>query len=532
MTDWLLGTLAATSLLSLVVLGVREPVRRHFGASVAYALWLLPAARAVFPSFTHTVERMIQPAPPVTWGASPTFVGTGAAAAPSALLTYWPQLVAALWLAGAAAMLARGLLIYCGQRRAILSNAVQIAAIGGIRIVKSDVVRGPMAFGLVDRVIVVPLDFESKFSERQRNLALAHELAHHRSGDIVANLIAFVLLCLQWFNPLAWAAHAAFRFDQEAACDARVLDKADARDRASYGEAIAKAATRRSLLFAGALDQPSTLSRRLKIMTESRSTGRRTGLLLVGGALLTALPLTATSAVHYVDVVAPAPARAASAQIVPQLVISPAQGPAKLAMNVVPSLVMASAPEPASAATKLAALAPATAAAPAPRADVRLKDSDLSIDEDSVWIDGKRKKWEELTPQELKRVRAETIEARKNINEQIAKLPEEMADLERTRAMFQNGDFQRQMVDAREGVQKALAEMDEQAKILRATGQDPEKLKRDLRKTLDELQQTNIDKTVRESLQSIDPEKLRTDIMNGAKELDRIEAKLNQLEQR
>ena len=78
------------------------------------------------------------------------------------------------------------------------------------------------------------------YGKRERRLVLEHELAHHRSGDLVANLFAFVLLCLQWFNPLAWMAHAAFRFDQEAACDARVLDKAAAADRASYGRAIAR----------------------------------------------------------------------------------------------------------------------------------------------------------------------------------------------------------------------------------------------------------------------------------------------------
>ena len=45
MTDWLLGTLLATSGLIVLVLLLREPVRRHFGPRVAYGLWLIPAAR-------------------------------------------------------------------------------------------------------------------------------------------------------------------------------------------------------------------------------------------------------------------------------------------------------------------------------------------------------------------------------------------------------------------------------------------------------------------------------------------------------
>jgi hypothetical protein len=254
-------------------------------------------------------------------------------------------------------------------------------------------------------------------------------------------------------------------------------------------------------------------------MTEStRSKGRTTGLLLVGGALLLALPLTATSAVRYVDVAAPEPVAAPVPVALPASVVAPAP--------VAPSL-----PAPAVRAVKLAALAPAAAAAPRVPG-VILKDSDLSISGDSVWIDGKRKRWEELTPEERARVRAATAQARKTINEQIANLPKQLAEIERSRDMFRSGDFQRQMIDAREGVQRALAEMDAQAKILRATGQDPDKLKRDLQKSLEQIQQTNVEKITRESLESLDPEKIRSQIMSARTSLDEIEARLNQLERR
>ena len=59
MIDWLTSTLIATSGLMALVLVIRNPVRRRFGAGVAYALWLLPAARAILPTFTETVERQV-----------------------------------------------------------------------------------------------------------------------------------------------------------------------------------------------------------------------------------------------------------------------------------------------------------------------------------------------------------------------------------------------------------------------------------------------------------------------------------------
>ena len=65
MTDWLLGTLLATSALIMLVLLVREPVRRRFGSRVAYGLWLIPAARLLMPTLTESVERTVPAAPPL-----------------------------------------------------------------------------------------------------------------------------------------------------------------------------------------------------------------------------------------------------------------------------------------------------------------------------------------------------------------------------------------------------------------------------------------------------------------------------------
>ena len=43
MSGWIIETLIASTLLMLFVLALREPVSRHFGPRIAYALWLLPA---------------------------------------------------------------------------------------------------------------------------------------------------------------------------------------------------------------------------------------------------------------------------------------------------------------------------------------------------------------------------------------------------------------------------------------------------------------------------------------------------------
>ena len=386
MTDWLLGTLFATTGLIVLVLALREPVRRAFGSRVAYGLWLIPAARLLMPTLSQTIERPVGVITPRTFTsqamAEPLLLSSVAQPQPSLIEQAggWPVILLVLWLGVAAGLFAARILAFRRERAAILRNATEIGRVGSIRLVRSPEVSGPLAFGIFDRVIAVPADFEFLFAEHERQLALEHELAHHRSGDLVANLFAFTLLCLQWFNPIAWAAHAAFRFDQEAACDARVLDKAGNVLRSDYGRAIAKATSGRALLFASALDRRTTLQRRLKSMLSNPTAGRRlSGRMMVIVAIGVALPLTATRAIHYVDVpmVSKAPAEPRGAV--------PAQ-----------------------------AVAAALAAQPAKPATPH-QHSNLSVDDGMVTINGQTKKWQDMTPAEKAEVRRSLAQAKADI---------------------------------------------------------------------------------------------------------------------
>ncbi len=302
MTEWLSDTLLATSALLLLVLLIRTPVARHFGAGTAYFLWALPAARLFMPTLTQEVS-----APHI--GTDPAIVETvreaalaaiagGNAAAPTAAATSvdWPMIGLTIWLGGAALLFVVQMFRYAALREEMLCDAVEIDRIDGIRIIQTDRIPGPLAFGLIKRYVAVPREFTRTFSPRERELALAHELAHHRGGDLFANMAAFIFLCLLWFNPLAWMAWSAFRFDQEAACDARVVAGADASTRQSYGRALARTATEGLPAFAMALNNPSTIIQRLRrLMMNETSKGRRlTGKLAILAAAAVALPLTAT----------------------------------------------------------------------------------------------------------------------------------------------------------------------------------------------------------------------------------------------
>lgn len=512
MIAWLTGTLIATSILMALVLAVREPVRRLFGAGVAYALWLLPAARLMMPTLTTTVERTV---PAVPLGDAPVVLGALAADSPSLIDRIgWPEMAAGLWLAGAVLLLVRGALVYRRQRRHVLAEAVQIARLDTIRIVRTYALRGPMAFGLFDRVIALPADFDCRYDERQRRLALDHELAHHRSGDIIANHVAFVLLCLQWFNPIAWLSHRAFRFDQEAACDARVLAKADSPDRAAYGQAIAKAASGRALLFAGALDRPSTLQRRLKTMLESPNRRRRiAGRALVVAGIAIALPMTATWATHYVDV--PAPTIAPIAPIAP---VAPSAAEAPLAPLAAAAIAEAVAPTP-----------PAPPLPPrAPRAPMV---PDLgNITDGTIQIHGRTLRWDQLSKQERAQVRSEIDKARAQLVRDRSHVDRDMAQAREEMAKFHNGDFQREMADARVAMASAIRELDANAADIRRSGQDPEALKAQVRASLREVEQMDVAKMARDAMASVNPDKIKADLEQAEASLARATARLDQLD--
>ena len=496
MIDWLTGTLFATSALVVLVLLVREPVRRHFGARVAYALWLIPAARLLMPTITETIERPAVAATPrlfATQAMNESLLMSSVATPQQSLVEQaggWPTILMVLWLGVAAGLFAARMLAFRRERSAILRNAEEIGRIGSIRLVRSREVSGPLAFGIFDRAIAVPADFETLFAEHEQRLALEHELAHHRSGDLVANLVAFTLLCLQWFNPLAWVAHAAFRFDQEAACDARVLEKRGAGERSDYGRAIAKATSGRALLFASALDRRTTLHRRLKSMLSNPTAGRRlTGRMMVFAAIGVALPLTATRAIHYVDV--PAPLKAV---VAPQAV-------------------------------------PATAAIAAVTAQPASVPSPVNISDDKVTINGQTKRWQDLTPAEKAEVRRSIAQAR----EEISKINREEIQREVRQAMnearINQDELRRELASARAEVDEAMREIDAHAADIRRSGQDPEQIKAIVRASLKSVEAIDVQAITRSAMASVDPAVINAALAAAEAGLEKAEAELERIEE-
>lgn len=300
MIGWAIETLVASSLLMLLVLAIRAPVRRIVGPQIAYALWALP------------LLRMLLPPMPEAWREA----GVAPVAAASELIAHyvildpapvaaaeaglpWAAMAIALWSLGALGFIGWHLVAYsrfCARLTRGARRRTELVE-GRVAMIESDAAAGPLAFGIWRKYVAFPTDFAERYDDLERDLALAHELGHHARGDLAANWAALAVLGIHWFNPIAWRAFRAFRADQEMACDALVLAGRHPALRHAYGRAIVKSAHGGAVSAACHLHTINEIKGRLRMLTRHQKLtpgAARAGLAGIAALTLTGLALTAS----------------------------------------------------------------------------------------------------------------------------------------------------------------------------------------------------------------------------------------------
>jgi beta-lactamase regulating signal transducer with metallopeptidase domain len=345
-------------------LGLRGPVRRRFGARLAYSLWLAPLL-AILALVIPRPEGLFARAEPLRLAVDQVATALNAAViAPAPALVPLPDLLVGFWLAGCAiaalfTALAhkRGMASFGGLSASSPRGALR-AARGGL---------GPAMVGVWRPRLVLPADFETRFDPREQALILAHERHHDLCGDTRINGLVSLICCLNWFNPLVHLAAYLLRVDQELACDAAVVERFPG-ERRTYAQALLKSQLACVPLPLGCTwpgRSPNLLQERLTMLAFN-TPGRRQ--LVAGGALVGALCLGAA-----------ATAWAASGSPAPQVVVKAAARPAAAVLKAVAVQSSAGAAAPtATPAVDEAAVAPtgyiclsnscgAPQAAPAPK---------------------------------------------------------------------------------------------------------------------------------------------------------------------
>lgn len=278
--SWLVSNALIASLLIVVVLVIRRPVARLFGARAAYALWLAPALRLVLPPLPSSVTPDPIGGEAVNWVIE---TGQRAGEVSSAFPSLWMP-----WAIGCGAMLAVRLVAHHRFLNAALAEGRPFNSPGiTYDVIATPAVEGPVATGLVHPLILVPEDFAARFTPEQQHFALWHEQLHHRRGDLWAAAAALVTTSILWFNPFAHLALGAFRRDMESACDAALLTSAGRAAAPAYAETILRCAARpvpRSLCALTSIDE---LKGRLKMLNANHGMlTKMAGLALAGGLVV------------------------------------------------------------------------------------------------------------------------------------------------------------------------------------------------------------------------------------------------------
>ena len=235
--SWVLGLVFTVAL--LVVALLRKPCRRLFGTERAFQLWLLPPLAVLASQLPHAAVAERTALPALVYAITSAGASLPVADAGGAEFN-WRGGLALVWFAGVALMVMLGLFAQWRYRQH-LSGATKLLVPSSRWpvLLAADASVGPAVVGAWRFRIVLPSDFERRYDRVEQELILAHEMAHARRRDGCWCLLAQCLAAAFWFHPLSWWTLAAFRQDQELACDASVL-RQHGKQRRAYAQAMLK----------------------------------------------------------------------------------------------------------------------------------------------------------------------------------------------------------------------------------------------------------------------------------------------------
>lgn len=139
-----------------------------------------------------------------------------------------------VWLIGLLGMLGYGAFSYIHLRKSL---------IGTIKykdnIYLADHIKSPFVMGIIGSKIYLP----SNLGEQEKEYIIFHEKQHIKRGDPLFKLLAFLALCIHWFNPFVWMAFAFATKDMEMSCDEAVIKKLGEEIRTDYAISLLQLAT-------------------------------------------------------------------------------------------------------------------------------------------------------------------------------------------------------------------------------------------------------------------------------------------------
>ena len=145
-----------------------------------------------------------------------------------------------IWIAGVGLMLMFSLFSYI-KLKLRMAESVKYKD----NIYLSDRTATAFILGMIRPRIYLP----SGIDEEEIPYVIAHEYSHIKRGDHLWKPLAYLLLCVYWFNPLMWLAYSLLSRDIEYACDERTVSGYDMKDRKAYATALLENSIQKKLVM-------------------------------------------------------------------------------------------------------------------------------------------------------------------------------------------------------------------------------------------------------------------------------------------
>lgn len=252
---WVLNMSITASLMGAVILPIRAI--RAIPRRAAVFLWAVPFLRMCVPvgldhpySLMSFISRFISRAVTVhrpAEGISFSMTNFVMAADSYFPITYKAELLdrvfavaALIWLVVASAMILVLGIVYLTT----LHKVKRAEHMGG-NIYRSEHVQSPAVYGIWKPRIVMPPSYAA---DHDRYI-LEHEATHIRHLDNLWRILALLIVCVHWFDPLAWLFLKLFLSDIELACDESTIANYGEEQKKGYALSLVDTAESRSLFL-------------------------------------------------------------------------------------------------------------------------------------------------------------------------------------------------------------------------------------------------------------------------------------------
>ena len=231
---WMLNCTLLSSIVLLYIMLFRLIVRKA-SRTWCYMLWLPAAFRLVCtwtPSFLRLHGAIMPRIDPIAGelgnAGMKMYVAMNATTRGDALTHVYLPLsdtqnanlvtgIAILWLLGTTAFAMKGFISY-RRLEDRLESAVLIQS-GPYPVYRCAAISSPFSVGIVRKRVYVP----EGLNGTELEMVIAHEHTHLSRHDPLWKLIAYILKCIHWMNPLMHIAYRLWGADMELTCDERVV---------------------------------------------------------------------------------------------------------------------------------------------------------------------------------------------------------------------------------------------------------------------------------------------------------------------